>query len=172
MSVLSPAEVRTWLSIKDTGNDDLINQVIAQAEAWTEEECGPLSPSARTVVCSGGGDTLVLPFMARQVYGYSFALTVGTVTSKVTGVNVVPDWVDDAAGVLHGSFPDARYTVLLSSAGWTTLPPNLKRGVVERCRYLWRSQRGPAAGQGDPSEMAAFNQAETLIAPYRMPGFA
>lgn len=161
--------VKPLLNMQTTVDDAVLTSVIAQAEALVAEKCGPLTATTLTKRVIARGGKLVLPVVP--------VISVTSVTGVESGTALDltnDDLVNLAAGVITvtGAWNGVAYDVVYQ-AGRATLPEPLKRAVVELTRYLFRPLQGPQVNnQVVDASMAAFRMAETLMAPYRMAGFA
>lgn len=163
MTLLTKADVKPYLNMVSTDNDDLLDDVIAAAEEWAVSEAGPVTSTAVTQRAYLVGRKLVLN-----------TLPVASVTS-VTGVEsgtALPAGaysVDTACGVIEIDAPlDDAYTVVYS-AGHSPVPERLRQAIIQRTRYLWRPQRGSGTRQGAGDNMDALRMSESLIAEFRIP---
>ena len=152
------------LNIK-TATSELID-MLDSAEAVLERRVGPLVPvSVVNEVHTATGGPIVL--RKRPVI---------SVTSVVSGGFTVLDTELDAeAGLLYGSFyGDYRGTKVTYTAGWTVLPADLERAVLELVRHLWSTQRGsapanPLSGETDLAPAGNFllpYRVQSLIEPF------
>lgn len=167
MAVLTKADVKPFLSMQQTDNDALVEDVIDQAEAYVVRRCGPLSSTATTRRLTARGCRLILPVLP--------VVSLTSVTAVESGdvVTIEDDDQNLTAGILGSSaLIDGELYTVVWQAGHSPLPADLKRAVIEMCRYLWRPQRGGGVRGGEQDQMAALRLAETLMEPYLMPGFA
>lgn len=164
MTTVTIADVKPYLNISATTNDDVIASCIGQAEEWVIDRCGPLVSTNLTKRVELTGHSLMLP-----VYP---VISVTSVTGVDTGTVVTLD-ADDVnlrTGIITpDTWPTADHTfTVVYVAGRSAVPEQLKRAVIEMTRYFWRPQMGAAqARQGDQSvAMASLRMAEFLIQNY------
>ena len=165
MAVLQIADVRAELGLGDSIADADIAGKVAQAQAAISTRCGPLEPTTFVEVrmaCRG-----------RLVVSHAREVTVQSLTNiywgpiDPAGVQVLP------GGVLwrpYGYIPDGPWTITYT-AGWSTLPDDLARAVMELTRHLWQTRRGTTfRPQGEPEPGAAHAwpyRVEELVDPWR-----
>ena len=164
MTTVTIADVKPYLNISATTNDDMITSCIAQAEEWVIDRCGPLASTNLTKRVELTGYSLMLP-----VYP---VISVTSVTGVDTGtvVTLEADDINLRTGIITpDTWPAADCVFdVVYVAGRAAVPEQLKRAVIEMTRYLWRPQMGAAqARQGDQSvSMASLRMAEFLIKKY------
>ena len=163
MTTVTIADVKPYLNLTTTDNDSLVADVVAQAEEWVIDRCGPLVSTNLTKRVERTGCSLMLP-----VYP---VLSVTSVTGVDTGtvVTLETDDINLRTGIITpDTWPSADYAfTVVYVAGRTAVPEQLRRAVIEMSRYLWRPQRGAGQRQGDAGDnMAALRMAEFLIQPY------
>lgn len=170
MTVYTKADVKPYLSMVTTDNDALIDLVIAEAEAMVVQRCGPLVSTSLTKRVFTDSDELVLPVIpALSITSVTGVETAATYALEANDTNLRAGIID-----LDGASEDA-YDVVYT-AGWAdvkaNVPADLRRAVIEMCRYLWRPQRGTGSRQGSGDNMDSLRMAEMLMGPYMLPGFA
>lgn len=147
MSAIPLAEAKSHLSISDSTHDIALQAKLDAAEAAIVKKCGPLSASSVTERVTGGGSGLVL--RTTPVVSLTSVTPVGGSAYTVADL-----MVDTSAGVVEwvsgSSFTSGRYDVVYS-AGRSTLPSDLKLGVLELVRHMWETQRGPTRRPGSQS---------------------
>lgn len=163
MTTVTIADVKPYLNLTTTDNDSLLADVIAQAEEWVIDRCGPLVSTNLTKRVERTGYALMVP-----VYPI-LSVTSVTGVDTATVVTLDADEINLRTGVITpDTWPstDSLFDVVYV-AGRAAVPEQLRRAVIEMTRYLWRPQRGAGQRQGDAGDnMAALRMAEFLIQPY------
>lgn len=146
-------------------DDGVLLSTVLAAEGVVAQRCGPLVPTSVTSVVSGG-PVLALPRMP-LISVESATGDGGTVT---TGFTVT----DPRGGLAKNLALSARTWSVTYTAGWATVPDDLRLGVLELVRHLWRPQLGSMARQVEEAGPGYLipNRVTELLAPYTMPGFA
>lgn len=166
MSTIALADAKTHLNITGTTYDTELQAMLDAAEAAIEQKCGLLTTASRTERIKGGGLGLVL------------ANTPVVSLTSVTPVDGTAYTLDDLdldtnAGVVERAdgcrFPVGRYDVVYVT-GRSSLPADLKLGVLELLRHLWASQRGPGRRPGSTagSETANTIPGAAHLMPFRV----
>lgn len=175
MSAVLLSEAKTHLQITSDRHDAELQDFIDAAETRLAHEVGPLAPVEVVERHTGPG-----PLILRQIP----VVEVSGVTEQDIAVDAADLDADLNTGILYrtGSFSTyPRGTVVTYTAGYETLPADLRQGVLELIRHLWDTQRGSGPGgaranllnpDGDPTTAAGLaaytlpNRVKELIAPY------
>lgn len=169
--IVSVSDVKQFLGITSTVDDEELRDWIAAATEMVENEVGPVIVTTRTDVVSGYGE-LWLPVSP-----------VVSITSAVpqrggTGL-VVGDLSVDPYGRLYrtsgAAIGYAGPWVVTYVVGRTVIPRGITRAVLVIVGHLWELQRGPVdlALSGDSETFpvgagyAIPNRARELLAPWR-----
>ena len=178
MSVVTLAEAKTHLGISVATYDTELQSFIDAAEAIIAERCGPLTATSQTARIAGYTDTLVLP-----VTPVVSLTSVTPVNGSALTLSDLYVYADSGLVVWNtSSWFGADYYTVVYSAGRSSVPTDLKHGIKELIRHLWKSQRGsgvgrPGTGGGSddiapvPGFLMPYAVAE-IIAPHIQPGFA
>lgn len=154
MSALSVAtDVKPHLNITVATHDAELQTMLDAAEAAIAEKCGPLAATSVTERVSGGGTGLVLrttPIVSLTSVtpAGGSAYTVGDFTTDLSAG--VVEWTSGAR------FSAGRYDVVVS-AGRSSLPKDLRLGILELVRHLWETQRGGSQRPGSRSSESTAN---------------
>lgn len=165
MSVLTLAEAKAHLRMKESDNDTGLQDVIDDAEGIAATIVGPLTVGASSTVRVQGGYRLILP-----------VAPIGTVTAVTTPDGQTLDLsllsYNKPAGIVYftdnrSGFSSAIYDVTYTS-GYTTIPGDIMWGIKELVRELWKTQRGARTNTtGDPG--ATLTDWRQWLEPYRLP---
>lgn len=153
MSVILLADAKAHLNITGSDKDVELQAVLDGAEGAIAERCGPLTSTEVTERVTGGGCGLVV----RETPVVSL-----TSLTPVNGTayTVADFTVDKSAGVIEWTsgarFASGRYDVVYE-AGRTSVPDDLKYGILELVRHMWATQRGPTRRPGSPASEGASN---------------
>lgn len=163
MSVLSLEVAKTHLNIPAMTDvsDDELQDFINAAEAAVERACGPLAPTSITERVKGSRAMLKLRVTP--------ALELTSVTPVGGSALTLSDlYLDQSAGVIEydtgGSFGSRAYTVVYV-AGRDPAPDDLRQGVKELLRHMWKTQRGRAPGRVGSVTAAGSEEVTVGLAP-------
>ena len=172
-------ELKSALKIQNANEDDLLEDVLAAAEAAIARRIGltngTLESSTYTERVSPNGGYLVLK--AHPVIALTSVTPYNGTALTVDDLDVADGLVTKLAG---GSFGTAAHTVVYT-AGWATgeVPEDLRRAVIELARHMWQTQRGPTGRPGAPSNEpvpgAGYywpHRVQEVLAAYELPGIA
>jgi uncharacterized phiE125 gp8 family phage protein len=160
MPLVTLDDVKTYLNIRSTANDEELSDFLFDATAAVEDVIGPITPASVTETYDTHGARIVLA---------------QTPVQSVESVQIQPwlgaDAVDDTAAwevntttgilrrrVVGGSLPyygPGSVFTITYTAGRTDTPGPVRRAILMQVREMWRSQRGaqPVASQ-NTDEMA------------------
>ncbi len=161
MSVLDVNDLLTHLGA-DNSPPEQGQVVLDAAEAAIANRIGPLASTAFTVTVEAACTTLVLPH-ARIV----------AVTDPASGATV-----DQATGIVTYPTGFTAGQVVTYTAGFSTLPGDLRLAVLELARHMWskayRATGGPRTNDAAPVLGGYLLPAavESLLEPYTGMGFA
>lgn len=152
MSVITLAEAKEHLILEAGTTDAKVQRVLDAAERAVAEKCGPLTSVATTERVNGGGTGLVVK--ATPMVSLTSVTPVGGSAYDVTQMST-----DLAAGVIEWTsgahFTTGRYDVVYQ-AGRSSLPEDLRLGILELVRHKWDTQRGGGTRPG-PRTSDSFN---------------
>lgn len=165
MAVLDLKAVKAALGIELTTHDEQLTGLIAKAEEFVAQRCGPLEPTAVTSrIRPTGCRLLVLP--------RGPVLSVTSITSRY-GTVITSDLYFVDKGIIEADteFPETYYDVVYQiGRAVDECPTDLVEAALNMCRHLWRPNQGPVGPrQGDQAAaaMAALRLAEELMRPHR-----
>lgn len=175
MSVLDFDDVKAYLNITTSTDDDKVQATIDAAQQAIASRIGPLEPTVVTRRVRGGTIGLTMPLA--PVISVTSVVPIGGGTPLALSTLDV----DTSTGVVYltngWGFPNHAYTVTYT-AGFNEVPADLMQALLELVRHLWRTQRGSGTarpGSAASSEVdnkvpgAAYLfpiRIEQLLAPY------
>ena len=164
MSVLTLAAAKQHLNITTAESDAELQDTIDAAEALIAKKCGPLTATVTTSRVRGYSGQLRLPIT--PVISLTSVTPVQGSALDLSGVVV------SASGVVEftysGWFGYGLYDVVYT-AGRSSVPDDLLRGVKEMVRHLWSTQR-PSGRFSSPLSDAAANTipGSAFLFPFRV----
>lgn len=158
--LVSLFDVKAFLNISGTGNDDELTGFLLDAITAVEDLIGPITPQQFTQVIDSHNIRIVLPHTPVQaVSSVSIQPWLGA-----TAIDDTAAWlVNTDTGVLRrqltgGSMPwygPGSVFTITYTAGRSDVPGPVNRAILMQVAEMWRSQRGAmplAPGQNDPAE--------------------
>lgn len=142
MSVVTLAEAKTHLDIATgtTTYDTEIQAFLNRAEGLIGKRVGPLEPTAKSERRPGYCTTLYL--------SHTPIVSVTSVTG-IEGTTVDVNQLTTLSGgrltFKQGGWFASRFYDVVYSAGYATLPDDLKEAVLEMVRDMWSTQLGGGA---------------------------
>jgi hypothetical protein len=166
MSVLTLAAAKQHLNITTAESDAELQDTIDDAEALIAKKCGPLTATVTTSRVRGYSGQLRLPITP--------VISLTSVTPVQGSVLDLSGVVVSASGVVEftysGWFGYGLYDVVYT-AGRTSVPDDLLRGVKEMVRPLWSTQRPGDGGRfASSTQVQAANTipGSAFLFPYRV----
>jgi hypothetical protein len=177
-------ELKAYLNITVTTHDSELTSLRDAVEV-AAENVADISLRQQTVTSerhSGGADRIVLS--TRPL------VSVTTVAEDGTTLAATAYDIDLDTGILYrlsgtytlGVWSSGHRNVSVTyEAGWSgsTVPSDIKHGILELARHLWTTQRGPTqvfgtgSDEWNPSSMHSITRrVQELLEPYRAPGVA
>jgi hypothetical protein len=190
------AKLKASLKEQSSDRDDLLNDVIAAAEAGVDDHCGRtftvaptaaprvLSPYGRVAV-DAAGEHLLVPDIGSLA---GLVVETGTTVAgwtPLTGVEAEPlDALDRGRAVTSllrpggPSWPTGATRIRVTARwGWPAVPAAVRHAATLQAHRLWKRRDSPEGVLGS-AEWGAVRVArvdpdvEALLAPFRRPGIA
>lgn len=171
MTVITLAEAKAHLNITGTANDSELSDFITRAIATAENVCDrAITPATVTEVYDGRN---FHSFRLRSAGAESITTVseLGRTLTQGTDYRLSPGGVNLAR--IHNSYP-ARWPAQMESvtvtyeSGYTTVPADLKLGILELLRHLWATQRGASARGRAVAGDDGMSSGSSYAIPYRV----
>jgi len=191
VDVLTLAEAKLFLNITDTRFDAELPDFITAASKMWVGRIGPVTSTAYDEWYDGGSSRITTrrwPVLAVTLVEEQFGPIKYTLTDSSTALGTWTYTIDLSTGLLIKrawgmAIPFAggqRNVHVQYTAGYATIPADIKKAVGAITLHLWETQRGGAKklGQGGtddykPASMFDWpSRAEMVAAAYMTPGIA
>lgn len=170
MSVVLLADVKAYGNFQADVDNQALQATIDAAEAIVANYVGPLASTTVTQRFYNVALSAVLSLSTTPVI--SVTSVTGTDGSVVPLANLD---IDLSTGTIYpdttgwiNRFMLNRYTVVYQ-AGWSTVPNDIKFGIMELSSYLWKPRRGPTRGNDimpEPPNFILPNRVRGYLDPY------
>lgn len=189
VDVITLSEAKDFLDINTSNEDgELATYITAASKLWVGR-VGPVNSTAYDEWYDGGSTKVILrrwPVLTVSLVEESFGPTKYTLTDSDAGLGTWTYNVDKSTGLLTrramgiavGFATGQRNIRVQYTAGYATIPADIKQAVALLMQHLWATQRGRIKSRGgldDGPTNFRFQwpgQAEMIAASYAVPGIS